>query len=467
MGFYYALDMGTGKSKAAIDYFNGYDAKRVLILCPKKVTTVWPNQFNIHSANPFKVIAFFKDMPVKKKAVIIDDELKRCQIAGQRIAVILNYDAFWRSPLGPTYNEDNQIIQFGTLLRWQWDVLACDEAHRLMSPGGRAAWGAKRLANKATRRLMLSGTPMPSNPLNIYAQFRAMDSSIFGTSFVRFKSRYALMGGYQSKQVLKYINQEELSAKFFSRAIQCNKRDVLDLPDIMFEDRVFYLSKGAQRIYDELNKDLQSEVIHARLGGGNISADNALVKILRLCQLTGGLVKLTDGRELIKDKGKLEVAQEIVEDLPADEPIVIFYRWNDEATRLREMLEKKCKRSVGNIKGGVDDLLDFQAGKVNTLLVQIQAGGEGIDLTRSCYGIFFSIGYISPGVFDQATSRLDRPGQTRPVTFYRVAAAGTVDQLIYKSHEKKVDTINYVLNAIQDGEDGDNQSASPFTDKVA
>ena len=91
--FYAAHDMGCGKSKAAIDYANGIDAQRILIICPKKVISVWPNQFKIHSNNYYHVLALTKGS-VKDKAAKVK---KHVENNSHRIAIVTNYESFWRS----------------------------------------------------------------------------------------------------------------------------------------------------------------------------------------------------------------------------------------------------------------------------------------------------------------------------------------------------------------------------------
>jgi SNF2 family DNA or RNA helicase len=110
-GYYYAMDMGVGKSKAAIDYANGHDANTVLIICPKKVMPVWPDQFDTHSFADYYPLIFEKDIPIRKKAQIIEDKYQYAKLRGKRLAVILNYDAFWRPPLGHDYDgKTNRIL---------------------------------------------------------------------------------------------------------------------------------------------------------------------------------------------------------------------------------------------------------------------------------------------------------------------------------------------------------------------
>jgi SNF2 family DNA or RNA helicase len=81
--------------------------------------------------------------------------------------------------------------------------------------------------------------------------------------------------------------------------------------------------------------------------------------------------------------------------------------------------------------------------------VQIQAGGLGIDLTRSCYCFFYSLG-SSLGDYEQAKSRLHRQGQTRNVTYYHILALcdgqKTADHKVYRALDRKENVAQAVLN---------------------
>ena len=66
-----------------------------------------------------------------------------------------------------------------------------DESHRLKSPSGQISRWASQIADRSVRRLALTGTPMPHSPMDIYAQYRAVDKTIFGVSYQEFKNRYA------------------------------------------------------------------------------------------------------------------------------------------------------------------------------------------------------------------------------------------------------------------------------------
>jgi SNF2 family DNA or RNA helicase len=457
--YYYAWDMGSGKSKGAIDYCNGINANRTLIICPNKVIPVWPGQFNIHSHDDFAVLPVTKKMGTSaKKAVIIDRHLKRCEQTDRKAAVVINYESCWREPLGPVYNDTGtRIIKKGLFLSHQWDVLIADEAHRIKSPGGKASWMLKRLHNVTDRRLFLSGTPLPHSPLDIYAQFRALDPSVFGTNFSLFKSKYCLMGGYENRQVLEWVNQQELQDKFFSRAHHVSADDCLDLPDSQDIIVTCDLDPKAKAIYDELT----SEFI-AGVDDGTITVTNALVKLLRQAQIAGGYIiyekeigeNTTVKKSRIIDNNKIETAVELIKDLPPQEPVAIWFRFTNEIDRMREAINKhfkgKDKRSITEISGRHDRQKDFvdgvwQANTTNTALIQIKSGCEGIDLTAAHYNFYFSMGF-SLGEYQQSRKRTLRPGQSRKVFYYHIIVRGTIDRKIIRAMEQKKRVVNSIID---------------------
>jgi len=440
-GFYVAHEMGAGKSKVAVDFCNGINAEKVLIICPKKVIGVWPAQFQTHSKTNYKILAE-ENGSIPKNAEKIKSFLSKAE--GCPLAVVLNYERFWKSPIGPTHNSLNRITDLGLLSKVKWDLLIADEAHRIKKPGGLASWGMTRLANRIPRRLFLSGTPMPHSPLDLYAQFRALDPSIFGTKYSTFKARYCIMGGFENRQVIEYQNLDELHQKFYSIAHRVTIEEAVDLPEYHDVPLSVDLCPKAKKIYMQLERELIAEC-----DNGQISTDNVLTKLLRLAQIAGGILRLDDGRVETIDTSKTDMAMEIIKDLPPNEPVVIFARFRPELKRMQAELTG-IGRTVGEISGRTknpDDLVGgaWTAGINNTLLVQIAAGGEGLDFTVSKYCIYLSKGY-SNGQIKQSRARIHRPGQKRTVTYFNINARGTVDARIDQAIRFKNKITNSVLD---------------------
>ena len=439
--------MGCGKSKEAIDYANGTGVESFLIISPKKVTDVWPAQFKRHSHKEYEILSPNKGSAAKK-AQAIAKHIERCTTSNMPYGVVLNYEIIIRPPLGPSYDKHNRMIHKGYLLTLDWDYLVSDEAHRIKAPGGKASWNVMRIAKHAAVKRFLSGTPMPHSPLDIYAQYRALDNSIFGTRYDYFKSQYCIMGGYENKQVVKYKNLQELNRKFFSIAHYVSAEDVLDLPPESDHILPCTLPPKVMKAYNEFNKELVLQI-----ASGEMTAQNGLVKLLRLAMITGGYLAFDDKSNEIIDETKIDIAVDFLVDLPDDKHVVIFFRFENEIRRMAEKIDKKFpKRSIGFICGFLDSPIDFYDGvwhgtQTNTLLVQVQAGAEGIDLTAAHYCVFFSKNF-SLGNYRQCKKRIHRPGQTQRTFYYHIIAENTVDQKIMDAIEKKQDIVDYILEEL-------------------
>jgi SNF2 family DNA or RNA helicase len=316
-----------------------------------------------------------------------------------------------------------------------------DESHKLKRPGGKASLYFKRLRGRARHRLALTGTPMPHSPLDVYAQFRFLDASIFGPSFNAFKQKYAVMGGFQNKQVTAYKNLDELEALMRRVTFRVGK-DVLDLPP---ETHVTYrstLSPECQAIYRAVEEDFVAQV-----EGGTVTVANAMVALLRLQQITGGWVKTDDERYRRVDWAKQRLLEDTLDDIGRQEPVVVFCRFHADLDAVHEACASLGLTSL-ELSGRRDELARWQAGEAQVLAAQISSGGVGVDLSRARYAIYYSLSF-SLGEYDQALSRVHRPGQTRPVEHIHLVARHTVDEKIMRALERRAEVIQAILAEIK------------------
>ena len=429
-GVMLAFDMGTGKSLTAVSLTVNTDHDMVCILCPKSVMPVWSREFEY--AENYEDMLFYVATgarSVKNKASELARQIRVAKAKNKKFIAVVNYDIAWRDEMKKT------------LLGYDWDVLILDEIQRIKNPSNtaKASKFASKLAEQSKKRLGLTGTPMPHSPLDIFAQYRALDPAIFGTNYHRFKMRYAYMGGFNGKEVVGFKNQEELSEKFHSIAIQASK-SVLNLPEAMHTYRSFTLTKKARQIYDSLDKQLYAEIEQ-----GSISPANAMVKVLRLQQLTSGHQVLDDNKEIVQmDTGKRDLLYDLLQDFPQDEPIVVFCRFQQDLMNIQRCAEK-IGRPCSELSGRANQLEEWQNGNSTILAVQIRSGGVGIDLTRAAYCIYYSIGH-SLGDYLQSLDRIHRHGQQRSVTYYHLIAEKTIDEKVYRALQQKKEVIDAILN---------------------
>jgi len=307
-----------------------------------------------------------------------------------------------------------------------------DESHKIKAAQGKRSKAIAKIP--APLKMCLTGTPMPHSPLDIFAQYRAIAPDIFGTNWARFRARYAVMGGYLAKQVVAHVHQEELNEKVYSIAHRVLSDDVLDLPEVHDVYREVDLSEETMRSYRELEKDM----ITWLEDGTEVSAPIALVKLLRLAQITDG------HRAFGGDEAKLRALVEDIESLDEDEPVVVFTRFLDSI----DAIEKAFPDRTCEMSGRRKELKWWQGGDKQILTVQLQSGGTGIDLTRARYCAYLSKNY-SLGDYEQTRRRLHRPGQVRPVTYLHYVARGTVDEDIAAALKGKKNIVEFVLEQLK------------------
>lgn len=289
---------------------------------------------------------------------------------------------------------------------------------------------------------------MPHSPLDVYAQFRFLDWTIFGSSFAAFRQYYAIFGGYQNKQVFGYKNLEILERKMAEVTFRVGK-EVLDLPPEMHQEYTCELSPEARQVYRDIEKHLVAEI-----EAGTMTVANALVKLTRLQELTGGMIKTDHDHEYHRiDHSKLDLLEDVLEDIEPGEPVVVFCRFRADLDGVSE-IAKRLDRPYMELSGRSDDLARWQEGPVGTssptapraslLAVQIASGGTGIDLTRARYAVYYSLS-LSLGEFDQSMARVHRPGQLRPVLYIHLVAEHSVDRKIRRALERRAEVVESVL----------------------
>ncbi|MCC6366871.1 MAG: DEAD/DEAH box helicase [Bryobacterales bacterium] len=434
-GFYgllLAMGMGTGKSLVACMLVLALAARRVLIACPLRVVPVWVTQFERHVRIPYVIVALDEEAgTVAQKQALAEEKLKLAEARGVPFICIINFDGIWREPFASWAEKKVPM----------WDVIIADEAHRIKAPGGKASLEFKRLRTRTKHRIALTGTPMPHGPMDLYAIFRFLDITIFGPSFSAYRQTYAVMGGYHNKQITGFQKLDQLERLMGKITFRVGK-EVLDLPP---ETHVTYycnLAVEARRVYRDLEEDFVAQVLD-----GTVTAANAMVKLLRLQQVAGGIVPTDDGVAHRIDWSKQKLLSDVLEDIGEDEPVVVFCRFHADLDAVHEACKQNEFSSL-ELSGRRDELKRWQDGEAQVLAVQISAGGVGVDLTRARYSMYYSLSF-SLGEYDQALSRVHRPGQTRPVEHIHLVARNTVDSKIMRALEKRAEVVQAILAEIK------------------
>lgn len=418
--------MGCGKTKATIDAIYTFKYNICLIVSPKAVRSVWIEECERHFPDSNLFCAILNGKTTKKKA---EELQKYIKIKSKFKIIITNYESIWRQPLG-------DLIK-----KIKWNAIILDESQRIKSPGGKSSIFCKGLKKSTKKLIALSGTPMPHSPLDAYAQFRALDDALFGTSLANFRNTYAVMGGFENKQIVKWQRLDELKEKMKIITIQVS-RDNLDLPESLDTYREVEFNKEEQDIYNKFEKTLILEI-----KSGIITAQNALVKLLKLQQITSGNIKTEDNKVVKITNSKINALRNIIDDIDINDSIVVFCRFTADMHSINQV-SNESKRKYFELSGRKNEINEWKKNNTPDLIcIQIQTGKEGISLVKAHYAIYYSLGY-SLGDYEQSKARIHRPGQKVNVLNIHLVVKNTVDEQVYSSLRDKKNVVKSVLEGL-------------------
>ncbi|MBM4279738.1 MAG: SWF/SNF helicase family protein [Deltaproteobacteria bacterium] len=202
------------------------------------------------------------------------------------------------------------------------------------------------------------------------------------------------------------------------------------------------LSEAERARYDALRR-----VLHERARDGSLAPQQRRVQLLsaltRLRQLACHAALDEVGRDLVdRPSSKLEALGSLWTDLKDNRHRALVF---SQFTRLLDLVEPvlaaagisfvRLDGSTSTAERGraVDA---FQSGAVDVFLLSLKAGGFGLNLTAADYVVHLDP-WWNPAAEAQATDRAHRIGQTRPVTVYRLVAAGTIEDAVVQMQADK------------------------------
>lgn len=420
-----AHEVGTGKSRSLLMAYAA--CLLMLIVCPIAVGPAWAKQIGLFDRRRKAVIAVSGSATSRARAI------REAVEAGGPVAVVVNYDSVWRGEVGKT------------IASAKWDAIVLDESHRIKSPNGRCSkWLAKLAQSQPqAKRACLSGTPTPQSPLDWWSQLRFLDESLVHRSFNEFRSRIAITHPRFRGWVTGFrpAALADLRRHVDPVVHRVTAAEVLTLPPAIHTVIPVEVSRATAEFY----RSLEDEMV-AAVQEGVVTAANRMVVVGRLQAATSGFTRVdaSDTFTLIDgDPAKRLAIREFLEDFPLREPLVVFTRFIEDINQVIAEV-KASGRSVSELSGRAKHLERWQAGETDVLVVQQQAGGAGVDLTRACYCIYYSLSH-SLGDYEQSLGRLHRHGQTRPVRYYHLVCRGSVDETIYQSLAEKRDVVESIL----------------------
>ncbi|KAF9388153.1 helicase [Podila verticillata] len=341
--------------------------KRALVVCPASLITNWCKEF---------------------KKWLGDERLK--------VFAVDSKSALTDFTLGRVYPVMLRMVQ-DELKNANFDIIICDEGHRLKTANIKTAQAIRSLSTK--KRIILSGTPLQNHLSEYYSMIDFVNPGLF-ESYSSFK-------------------------KVFEDPIVKSRQ-----PDCIPVDAALGLERSQELKDDPEIEGLYSGVKETIMQSGYDLMDSAI----------GGKLGFVDSFLRVLKRN-------------TSEKVVLVSNF----TQTLDILEAICVKSqygLYRLDGSTPiakrqeyvDKFNAPTCQKFVFLLSAKSGGAGLNLIGASRLIMFDIDW-NPSVDQQAMARIHRDGQPRPVFIYRLLSSGTIEEKMYQRQLTKIG----LSDALMDG----------------
>lgn len=425
-------EQGLGKTPTAIYATKLVRAKTVLIVAPSIVAWNWAAEFWDWG---------------KRHAFVIDSSS-------------VAEDSSYADVVVVTHSLILKDIVRATLLARDWDCIIIDEMHEFRSPGAMRTAVLYGDPNYTRHRSLvscgryvwpLSGTPLPNGLITeLWTMFRALFPERILTEKTKkplgywsFAKKFAsVYKGHFGRRATRAPKKRALIRDTFRGVwLRRLKKDHLELPEKTWT----MLRLRPKTFSAELNGVLRA--------AESLRVDGDPIATLKAIE---GSKELGDRYRQICGLAKIEsVVDWVLHRVQTGLKCLIVMAWHKDiilgiASGLRQYglrVDTVTGSSTARKKRDVTEA--FQNGKIDFIVSNIKAGGQGVTWTRANEMLFVEMDYV-PGNNAQAADRIHRVGQGETCTYRVVSIAGTIDDEILKTLRAKTAECHALLDEESD-----------------
>ena len=408
-GAYLGFDTGTGKTVTSLAVAERlYKARYVsgiIVICPVSKVDDWK-----------------KDLK---------DEIPEIETT-----FVTSFQSAWR---------EKNSKQIQTQLSKTKSIIIVDEGHKMKTYDSKQSKFIQVLASKFNvYMLVLSATSQNKKYIDLYPQYKVLDSSVFNRSAKDFKKEYCIEAqnwnlvyagksrfpfneivGYKhtdlmDKEILKYTYYKKYESKY-DKPIEINQYFKMTSEMKYFKEKRIWPKIDEKDILRAIEEDNIESI-----DSGIIIANRPTLYHIYMRESCSGFIK-----DMYLEKNpKLQWLEDFMEG--NEGRIVVFTNFVNETQIIKDLCIKK-KRNWVIYDGEHKDLKVWHDSEDCIAIVNIQAGSAGLnDFVKTNIAVYFSPpeNYID---FTQSKGRIDRIGQTKQPVYYYLQISGSVEPQIYKA----------------------------------
>lgn len=419
-------DLGTGKTLAtlwAYDYLRSIGVvNKLLVVSPlSTLERVWADEVFTH----FPHLTF---------AVLHGTKKKRIDLLNTDVDVyIVNHDGV-------------KVLVDEIPKKTDIDIVVIDEISQCARNASTSRWKSlKKITNNVRWLWGLTGTPIPNEATDAWAQCRLVVPDKVPPYFTRFRDTVMRQAG-----PYKWVARDgalEIVEKAMQPSIRFHRSDCVDLPPVMYETREVPLSKDQKKMYNDMVSNLSAE-----FEGEQIQAVNEAVKLMKLVQISCGTAYSLDGEIVsVPPVDRLNTLVDLIKE--SNSKTLVFAPFTATVEMVAEHLRGLGMR-VGVIYGGVsksqrdETFTKFQKqDALDVIVAQPAAMSHGLTLTAASTIVWFAP-ITSAETYEQANARITRPSQKHSQLIVNIQGSAA-ERRIYERLKHKNNTQGILLDIIR------------------
>ena len=410
------MEMGTGKSRTAIELVHRRDGKldKVLWFCPVTLKETVRREILKHT-----------------DATDTDIHVFDGKTSENRLP-----DCLWYVIGIESVSSSARVLLTVNKMVTDKTMIIVDESDYIKGHRSKRSERLTRLALNARYRLIMTGTPLSQGVVDLYSQMRFLSPDILG-----YRSFYSFAGNhleYHEKYkglIVQSHNVDYLAAKIAPYTYQVKKSDCMDLPKKLYKSYYFSMTREQEIAYEDAK-------ITAYQKMENRFQDSYIIFELftELQQITCGFL-----HEMQFQHYRLDTLEQIINSIPEKEKIIIWCKYVHDIKTIHEMLKSNFSDEVALYYGELNEKARIKEedkfhGNARFFLSTMSCGGHGLTLNEASYVIYYNNSFKYSERL-QTEDRNHRIGQCRSVTYIDIVCEKSIDIRISNAIANKEDTV--------------------------
>lgn len=311
---------------------------------------------------------------------------------------------------------DTEYLRILNKIKNSKPFIVVDESLKIKNIDAKRTQRILNLGKFAKYKLILNGTPLSKNVLDLYTQMEFLSPKILNMSFSQFKNQYCeyYIRGRLKNRVKKQYNVEHLISL---------------IEPYIFDSK---LNLGRNRNYHSIDyaiEDLDGyeDIKHEFVG---FDSDVSFFSLATLLQ-----------KHYCTQPSRKQLIEKVADSIEGQSIVFVKY--------LDSIPDGETHKIIGEMRGSERDRIinDFRRGMFRTLYITYGCGAFGLNL-QNCRSMVFADHTFDYSQRIQAEARIYRMGQEYDVDYYSLNCDCGLDRLIRGCLDKKVRLLDEVKKEI-------------------